>query len=829
MPAYGGEAVEQRSAQQSTPTQAVTPDLEATSELEATPELVEAEIPSQDGESALLQGNDTTPPEISGGESALLQADDTTPPEISGGESALLQADDTTPPETSGDESALSQADEPASGEEQKFYLHADILTRDEEAGITRAVGNVEVAYGADVLSADQITLYEAENRIVAEGNVRILDKEGTTTYGDNAVLRDDGKRIDLTNPRIVLPEGSRIAARTLEKRSDTQYVLHRGVFTPCAPCEDKTKNPLWQIRASKVMNDRQGKNLHYYNAVFEVLGIPVFYTPYHSHPDPTVKRRSGWLRPGIGHANHLGDIYDFQYFGVISPHANFTFAPRYTNQEGWILKANTNIRTKRGFVYLEGGGVNSQSPRTNKEQIRKYARLNGRFDIDKNWRWGGEYSKASDSTLLRRYGISAARVTQSNLYLEGFTPRNYARAEIRSYQDFRETATTPPRLYPALSYNLVTPPTHKFGNWDMNFNLINFKSKREAGQTSMTRLVNEATKNYAKATSWGGLFEYTTQLRANFYDTTEYFNKTITVADKSADADAKDTKKQTILGKEDNFASQLTARFGATGSYPLAAVQNWGYWSVTPKVGSSVGPNFKRKESIPNLDSGQVEFDESDLFIVDRATGFDRTENGKRVDYGSDIAAYLKDGKGFRGFLGQSYRIDEDPLFPELSGGGKGFSDYVGNFTIFPASDFAFDYRFRLDRKDTDLRVSEARTNFSARNEEGLGISTSLSYLKVKLPYQFSADEQRVKRREAVSHSTSFRVHENWSGALGGSYNIDTNQSVGYTATFGYDDECLVAKLYFKRVYVKDRDYSTMDTIYLQVSFKYVGPLIIK
>ena len=42
--------------------------------------------------------------------------------------------------------------------------------------------------------------------------------------------------------------------------------------------------------------HDRKKKTIFYNNAVIKVYDIPIFYTPYLSHPDPSVDRRSGFL-----------------------------------------------------------------------------------------------------------------------------------------------------------------------------------------------------------------------------------------------------------------------------------------------------------------------------------------------------------------------------------------------------------------------------------------------------------------------------------------------------------------------------------------------------
>ena len=60
--------------------------------------------------------------------------------------------------------------------------------------------------------------------------------------------------------------------------------------------CENE--KPFWQIKAEKVTHNEKSKTIYFYNAYIDILGLPIFYTPYLSIPDPSVKRAAGFLVP---------------------------------------------------------------------------------------------------------------------------------------------------------------------------------------------------------------------------------------------------------------------------------------------------------------------------------------------------------------------------------------------------------------------------------------------------------------------------------------------------------------------------------------------------
>ena len=79
-----------------------------------------------------------------------------------------------------------------------------------------------------------------------------------------------------------------------LSSSGDKDYTLiNKGIFTSCK----KNDNcPPWSIQSKLIKHDRIKKRLNYDNAVLKIYDIPVFYFPKFFHPDPTVKRQSGFL-----------------------------------------------------------------------------------------------------------------------------------------------------------------------------------------------------------------------------------------------------------------------------------------------------------------------------------------------------------------------------------------------------------------------------------------------------------------------------------------------------------------------------------------------------
>ena len=84
--------------------------------------------------------------------------------------------------------------------------------------------------------------------------------------------------------------------------------VLQNGVYTACEPCkDDPRKPPLWQVKAARTIHMRARRCFISKNASVEFFGVPLAYVPFMSTPDPTVKRKSGFLFPGLSQTSQYG------------------------------------------------------------------------------------------------------------------------------------------------------------------------------------------------------------------------------------------------------------------------------------------------------------------------------------------------------------------------------------------------------------------------------------------------------------------------------------------------------------------------------------------
>jgi len=199
------------------------------------------------------------------------------------------------------------------SGQKQ-MLVQATEINYDYANNRVAAVGNVQIYYGDSTLEADRVVYDQKTKRLHAEGNVRLTEQDGKVTYGEVIDLSDDYRDGFVDSLRLDAPDQTRMAATRAERSSGNYTVFHNGVYTACAPCKDDPKKPpLWQVKAARIIHDQGEKMIYFEDARIEFFGQPLLYMPYFSAPDPTVKRKTGFLMPSISTSTVYGGAIEVQ------------------------------------------------------------------------------------------------------------------------------------------------------------------------------------------------------------------------------------------------------------------------------------------------------------------------------------------------------------------------------------------------------------------------------------------------------------------------------------------------------------------------------------
>ncbi len=695
---------------------------------------------------------------------------------------------------------ARAQQGQPAG----QALLLADHLELDSKTNVVTAEGNVEVLQGGRHLWADRLRYDQDADRIDAEGNVTLLEPTGEALYAEQLTLTDDLKNGVAKQLGARLKDNSLLAAAGGSRTEGTVTEFDHAVYSPCPLCQNSTSPPLWQIEAQRIVHDQTEHEITYHNAFFEFYGVPVAYTPYLSHPDPTVERKSGFLAPTFGNNSQLGLLLQTPYYFALAPNYDLTFAPIFFTRENPVLALQYRHLLPSGKFNLAGSGTyateagSNGNPTPTDKAFRGHLEGTGSFNLTSDAHWGYDLAATTDNTYLRRYNFSNDNVLTNRLFTEKVWDRNYAALNAYAFQGLRsfDHQDEIPVALPLAESELKSQP----GLWGSRFTL-------DSSLLALTRTSGLDTRRLSTTGGWevpwasqlGDQYRLALSLQGDAYYT--------------------DGNTQTF-GSDGgtDVAGRVLPRLTADWSWPWIGETLGVTPMIEPVASFTWTLNDPNNNDIPNEDSQDLEVDDSSLFDPNRYAGLDRVEGGARISYGLRFGAFGDSGQLLSGLFGQSYRISgrEDQFDPD-TGINRPLSDYVGRIDVTPDPAFRVRYRFRLDQATLTPTRNEVGAVFGPRR-----VRFDVNYLS--LGDDPSVDD--TQSREEITAGVVVALSPSISLRAQTRRNLEEDRNVWQKFGLVYRHPCLTLVAGVEHRYTQQADAQDSTTFTIRVILKNLGEL---
>lgn len=695
-----------------------------------------------------------------------------------------------------------------SSAENEQLLFTADEVTvlRDERE--VTAKGRVKFSHKDYQLQADMVTFYELTGVVYASGNVKLTDPDGNSLYLDEVKLNKELSEGFIQNLRFIFEDGSRLAARDGEMVED-KIILNYAVFTPCVICDNHPdRPPSWQVRAVKVTLDKEKKRIYYKNATLEVLGVPVIFLPYLSHPDPSVKRASGFLTPEANISKELGFVLKVPYYFAISPSLDVTATPIITTKEGFVLAGEIRKHLGFGQIQAEGSVTRTDIPDvfgndTGINGFRGHIFANGTFEHNENFRTKFQFQLASDDTYLRRYGFSKVDTLKSELLTELFDGRSYYSLRSLWFQGLRieDVQGLTAFALPLIDLNFVSNPDKIGGVYRISFNALALQ--RTDGMDS-SRVSFQGSYEIPYTTRFGQILKLGVHFRGDLYD--------ISNSDRPDFAFFAGQD-----GSESRFLPHLTASF----EWPFVKTGKRTQQIITPVITLVAAPTGGNPAGLSNEDSRAFELSDSNILAGNRMPGFDLWEGGTRINFGFK---WLIISKNFTidTFFGESYRFsanstDPDQLvFASGSGLSNSLSDLVTRVDITIKGKVRISNRMRFDESSFTVRRNEIDASIYIQNA-----TFGVGYFKLNrgLQVQGLEDREEIRLNGQYVFKTYWQVFGDITRNL-----TTTGATISQGFGVRYSDDCVELSLAWRKSFTSDRDISPGTSILFRLRLKHLG-----
>ena len=563
---------------------------------------------------------------------------------------------------------------------------------------------------------------------------------------------------------------------------------VKKGVFTSCA---DDTDCPPWVITASEIKHDKNKRQLIYDDALLKIYNVPVLYFPKFFHPDPTVKRQSGFLKPSLNNSNVLGSSLNLPYYHVISQNKDFTFRPTIFDSDIKMFQnefrvENMNSSAIVDFAYVDG----YQSSLSNKKNSLSH--IFAKFDLNLAW----ENFNQSDLfvSLKKVSNDTYLKIFDGNIFKNNTTPKDYdvlnSEAKliannndfnfITGFQSFEDLNQPSSDRYQFILpyYNFDRQLFNNFENGSINFSSSGSNDLNNTNNLR-TKIINDLNfQSLDVITKFGFKNEY------NIY-----------------------MKNLNTIGKNDSLYKsspqmELMSIFEVNTSLPMINQTEKNINYLTPKASIRFNPG-----DMKDYTSSDRSINVDGIFDINRLAIDDSFEEGKSLTLGVDYKkTKLNDiNKFFEAKIATVYRDKKEEFIPLTSGISDKDLNIFGSISNNLSDFLDVSYDFIIDDDLNSLKYNSLKTSIAFKN-----FTTNFNFIE---------ENEIIGDTNTLENNTTLKFND----ANFLTFNTRRNKKIDlteyYDLIYEYKNDCLIAGIKYKKSYYEDRDLKPSENLLFSIT----------
>ena len=603
-----------------------------------------------------------------------------------------------------------------------------------------------------------------------------------------------------------------------------------RNSYTTCEKLINTDKSiedrcPDWSLSTSETLNDRKKQMIYHKNAIIKLRNIPVAYTPFFSHPDPTAKRKKGFLPPSTKNFTDMGRTLKTPYFWPIDQNKDVTFTPIFYQKENSIYLAEYRQQNENSKFFLDSSyskgykDLNKISDngdilnRTSGSRNHIFFKLEGIFDnvlLDSN-ELEVQVQRISQKNYLNINQINTENVKQNisalhnKVKLDSYKVNKKLSISANIYErlDIDDNNLKYQYSVPNISYN------DYFEKFNQNIKLSNsFDSKIYEGDSKKINQINQIdTSSKQKIFKKYGVSNvfHTNISNMNHYN-------------------------ENVSGYKENTYSDIYTTVAIDTTYPLYKynLKNKTEETLTPKVFTKYTTG-----SMSDISNNNKLLNYSDLYAMNRINDLENPETGASVGYGVEYNLNKKNNDNYKYMdtnilIGQVLKNKENKEMPINSSLNKKYSDFVGKLNFYydttgnqkkkiindlnnkdlkPGIDFNYDFTFSNElkktlRNDINLKFNNNNNNFEANFYELNEIG----------------DDKYIEGK----YQRSFKNNLNF--LIGGRKNLQNNSSESNFIEANYESDCLKIGFNLSKTFYSNQDLKPSNNLTFFIMLKPFG-----
>lgn len=564
---------------------------------------------------------------------------------------------------------------------------------------------------------------------------------------------------------------------------NNEKTIIQKAVFSTCNTDNKSCRG--WELQTEEFKHNKIDKLFEYKNSWLKIFDQKVFFLPYFNHPDPSVKRKSGFLTPVYSSSDNLGKAVNIPYFYVLSDSKDMTFNPRLYSDNDFILQSEYRQAFKNSDLIADFS-FNRDEKNTNTHTF-----IDLRGDINNDTSYELEFQNVTNDNYLKIHdftGIKDTNSLMSNINNSSLT--SYLRVMKEIDEDTR--LSTSIRMYENLAvsnkndkYQYIFPDFSFYKNVDL---ADNYNGNFEFGSTGYQKLydtnIYEAQINNDFNFS---SFDYiNTGLVTNYAFLLKNFN----------------TYSENSSVFENNADHELFGTLILNSEIPLRKKYDDSSNYLKPKVQFKFSPTNGK-----NISSDTVRLKYDNLFSSNRIGRTDMVEEGKSLTIGLEFEKQNLSNEKIYGFnVGNVIKDKKNLSMPSKAKLDQTRSDIVGNIFYKPNENINIDYKFSYDR-DLDFSNYESlRAKFGSNN-----FVTSFDYI---------TENHEIGNSETLSNETKIKFNNEHSIQFNTSKDLKEDFTGNYRLSYEYETDCLFATFQYEKKFFRDGNLVPDESLLFLIKF---------
>ena len=646
------------------------------------------------------------------------------------------------------------------------------------------------------------------KNILYSKGEIKLEDKNKNIYKFNQLYIDEKKKKIIGSDAKIFLNDNNLKADQRNNPRIFANSIsidegitsVQKGVFTYCE-FRKNDKCPPWELRAKKIRHNSSKKTVYYDNALLKIYDFPIFYFPKFSHPDPTVKRRSGFLIPTFTNSTSMGSGIDIPYFWNIAKDKDITFTPRIhsSNEPLYLTEfrqdfAKSSLIVDTGYTQGYKKKSNTRTPGARTHIFTKFyksifSETDSSSDIEIN------LQHVSNSTYPKINKLQTSLVdyldnTLKNTVDYGYQKKDFFfNSKVSAFENLSKAGNE--------RFEFIYPEASLEKNLMMNENLgiVDLKSELLVKNYEVDKQIEVISNEFNWiSNSWVNKFGFENEFLGLI---------------KNVNYRAKNAKNY----KTENNVSEFYGALGFKSELGLFKFKGQNKLNIfKPKLLVKISPNDSR-----DLSKDSTSLSYSDLFKLNKVKTIDKVDTGSNISLGFDFKINNLnndneiESEQFKFSIGQIISAEENRDMPSKSTLNEKMSDIYGEASINLNENIKISNSFLLDQNLEKFN----------KNQVDLGII----YPKTSFNLSFLEESKHIGNAKYVETKAGLNFN-NGLISVGAKRNLLTNSAEFYDLSYEYINDCLKAGLAFRREFYRDRDLEPEDSLIFKITFTPLGTL---